>query len=519
MRKFSQFTPDEDAPLLLSWYRGDLSVFESLIWKYQKRIFNLALLLTGSQKTAGEVTENSFVSAYQNIRSLKSTGRFSSWLVALALKKCRERGDYRGEETDSPAEFDQDFDDESSYTSALQKKLGLCIRELPFELSELILLRYVRGYPLDRIEEILQIGTEMVLSRLFEAQESLACWLKSGTEDPAEFSTMKTINSSIHPEIRRHFSAYLDSSTEYDEKELIKVHLASCGSCREALAELEWMIEDIKGIPDVEPPHWLVSSIMKKVKSTPAEPVKVQAPSNSKMQFTLVALFIAVIGTSAYFLRRGDRPGSEMSSEGQHVSSPVFEQKVKPPGAVVTSIPKGEFGRAATIVEDAPKAGKSNKLLSSFPLPTASPSDRTVQATPTAIPAQPVAATNSGQIHKREKPVATQPGLQEWGNHLPQSTPLQKEVPLPRAQGGEIAVVLSSPDALAVAHDIEGAVLASGGKINGRAYSGGTDILYTSVGVERFPDLMGRLGKIAKIRELPQLPEGAEGAIDLVIRW
>lgn len=518
MRRSNQTTPDEDAPLLLSWYRGDLSAFESLIWKYQKRIFNLALLLTGAQKTAGEVTENSFVAAYQNISTLKSTGRFSSWLVALALKECRERDNYRGEEADSPAEFDQDFNAESSYTAALQKKLQLCIRELPLELSELILLRYVRGYPLDRIEEILQISTEMVLSRLFEAQERLACWLKSGTEDPAEFSTMKTVNSSIHPEIRRNFSAYLDSSTENDEKELIKVHLASCGSCREALAELEWMIEDIKGIPDAEPPHWLVASIITKVKNPPPKPVKLQAPSNFNIQFTLAALFIAVIGASAYFLQRGDQPGSEQSREDQPVSSPFAEKNVKPPETVVNPLPKGVL-RGAETVEVAPKAGKSDKPSPSFPLPTALPSDRTVQATPATIPGQPATATNNERIYKREKPAATQPGLQEWGNHLPQSPPLQKKASLPGVQGAEISVVLSSPDSLAVAHDIEAAVLASGGKVNGRAHSGGTDILYTSVGVERFPALMGRLGKIAKIRELPELPEGAEGVIDLVIRW
>jgi len=519
MRKYSQFTPDEDAPLLLSWYRGDLSAFETLIWKYQKRIFNLALLLTGTQKTACEVTENSFMAAYQNIRSLKSTGRFSSWLAALALKECRERANYHGEDTDSPADSDQNFDDESNYTAALQKKLELCIRELPFELSELILLRYVRGYPLDRIEEILQINTEMVLTRLFKAQETLACWLKSGTEDPAEFSTMKTINSSIHQEIRRHFSAYLDSSTEHDEKELIKAHLASCGSCREALAELEWMVEDIKGIPDVEPPHWIVPSVMQKVKSFPAKHVEEKAPSNLKIQFALAALFIAVIGASAYFLQRVDPSGPGPYSEDQPISSPVVKHKVAPFGAVGNSIPQGVVGGTANIAADVPKAGKSDKLPSSFPLPTVLPPDRTVSATPATMSAQPVTATRSEQVHKIEKPAVTQPGLQEWGTPLPQSPAPQKKVPLPRARSGEIAVILSSSDPLAVANDIEEAVLASGGKVNGRAYSGGTDILYTSVGVERFIDLMGRLGKIAKIQSLPQLPEDAEGAVDLVIKW
>jgi RNA polymerase sigma-70 factor (ECF subfamily) len=427
MKKFSQFTPDEDSPLLLSWHRGDFSAFETLIWKYQKRVFNLALLLTGAEKAACEVVENSFTSAYQNIRSLKSTARFSSWLIGLALKECRELNNYRSEEPDSPAEPELDLEDESSYAAALHKKLELCIRALPSELSEVILLRYVRGFSLDRVEEILQISGDMVLTRLFEAQETLACWLRSDTDDPAELAAMRKTVSSIHPEIRRNFSAYLDNTAEGDEKELTKAHLKSCGSCREALAELEWMVEDIKGIPDIEPPHWLAPSIMQKVKSTPAKPVEVKTPANLKIQIAVAVLFIAVIGIFYFLFQGRSEPEQELpSSENQAVPPPPSTQKVAPSGNKFPAMPQGVLRSAPTPAENLPGAYKSVGP-PSFPLPTELPPERTLQPTPSLKPVQPLADTKSDQLQKGEKPAAMQPGLQEWGDPLPQGSSLDQK--------------------------------------------------------------------------------------------
>jgi len=519
MRKFSQITPDEDAQLLLAWYRGDLSAFETLIWKYQRRIFNLALLLTGEQKAACEIAENSFITAYQNIRSLKSTGRFSSWLAATALKECRKRADYPHEVLESPAGPDPDLaEEENNYSAAVHRRLELCIRELPVELSELILLRYVRGYSLDRVEEILQISGDLLLTRLFEAQETLAYWLKSGTENPAELAALKTATNSIHPEIRKNFSAYLDNSTESDEKELTKEHLKSCGSCREALAELEWMVEDIKSIPDVEPPHWLATAILEKVKVSPPEPAIVQDKSDLKITIAMAAVFIAVVGASSYLLQNRSVPQGEPSgSVKQTVSSPAGEQRDESARTDTTSPGQGVLRGNVTTRPGSPETESISRP--SVPLPTLLPPGETPQAAPLIKQLLPAVAGQNEQLSKKGKSEPLTPHLEEWGDSPPQSTPPQKKVPLPRVRGGELAVALNSADPVAAAHEIENAVTASGGKVNGRAYSGSTSIIYTSVEVDRFFGLMSRLEKIGRLQELPQLPEEAEGTVDLVIKW
>ena len=518
MKEIRQFTPDEDTPLLISWHRGDLTAFETLVWKYQKRIFNLALLLTGVQKVACEITENSFLTAFQNIKSLKSSGRFSAWLVAIALNECRELNDYRTEEPESSPAPDTPLSAESSYSTAMHRKLELCIRALPVEQGELILLRYVRGYSLEKMAEILQISADLLLSRLFAAQETLACWLKSDTENPAEFSGMKIESSSAHAEIRRNFSAYLDNSTAGDEKKLTKAHLMSCGSCREALAELEWMIEDIKSLPDVEPPHWLASAVMQKIKSSPAIPTTVTAPSKLRIQLTAAALLMAFIGTASYLLLKKSEPTLELPRSGNLTASPApAENKLETGGTDITSLSKRVFRGAVT------RPGSSSEgettLRPSVPLPTALPSKPASQAAPVSKSAPPAVPGKSVQNQRREKAEMTPSLPPEWGEpHLQVHTP-PKKAPLSRSRAGEITVVLNTVDPVAAGHDIETAVISLGGKISGRAVSGGNDILYTRVEAESFFDLMTRLGKIGRIQELPQLPEDAEGALELTIRW
>ncbi len=518
MRNFRHFTPDEDAPLLISWHRGDLSAFETLIWKYQKRIFNLTLLLTGAQKSACEATENSFLTAFQNIRTQKGSVRFSSWLVTIALNECREFNDYRPEGSDFQAGLAEPTPDESNYSAAMNKKLALCIRALPVELGELILLRYVRGYSLERIEEILKISGELLLARLFEAQCTLAIWLKSTTDNPEEFSVMKTDDAVIHPEIQRNFSAYLDSSIKSDEKEHIKNHLKNCGSCRKALAELEWMIEDIKSLPDAEPPHWLAAVIMQKVKSTPGKTVRVQAPSQLRIMITVAILLTSFIGISSYLLLIKSKSDSVLPRNLSQPTQPLSAEK-RPEQigsdftALFKGVFKGSFNRADTV-------SKPDTVVSNVPLPPAIlPSEPAPQAAITSKLPPLIPTSKIDSVQKNEKVGAPPTVLPEWGDAPAPSRSQLNKVPLPRTRSGELAVALKTVDPVAAGHDIENAVTSLGGKVNGRAYNGGNDLLYTRVEVDRFFELMSRLEKIGVIQELPQLPDGAEGALELTIRW
>ena len=258
MSKVRKFTPDEDAPLLLAWQRGDMSAFETLVGKYHKRIFNVAFYLTGSDESASAAAQDAFVAAFATINSFSSRFHFSNWLIALTLKEARKLLDYRAPVLPVGA----------SQNAGLHGQLPQLIRQLPPELAEVLVLHDVRCYSLERITEIYQLRTDVLVARLFAAHEMLAAEINKCVAPPEQSPVTGGEKIFPHPEIRRSFHSYLDSSLSAGDAEEIRKHLKSCGSCREALAGLEWIIEHLKELPDFDPPHWLPAAIMQRVQNS-----------------------------------------------------------------------------------------------------------------------------------------------------------------------------------------------------------------------------------------------------------
>lgn len=502
------FTPDEDAPLLLAWHRGDMAAFETLVWKYLRRIFSLAFYLTGSADSAATATQNTFFAAYDTIGSFSSRLHFANWLIALSLKEIRKVLDYpeAGQTTTAAPPAD------------LQEELAELIRQLPTESAEVLILRDMRGYSLNRIAEIYQLRTETLITRLFTAHEMLAAQLKqAGT--PAEQTAASTPAQPLpHPEIRRAFHPYLDSSLSTADADNLRKHLKECGSCREALTGLEWIIEHLRKLPDPEPSPWLAPAIMQRVQTAPPAPVSTdRAAPVFFLQLGAGLLLLLITALSGYLLLHDHDRSPTSGADGDAVRRPVAAGtrpgKAEQPTGFITSIiaPFRKADKATTAPGDTPAPTGPLPPVTTPPAPAPLPA-------PALAPLPVPAPAKSEAAGKRDRSDRSPELPAEWGESPPASPP-QKKSPPGRSRGGELAVQMTTEDPVAAIPEIEAAVTALGGKITGRAYSGGSDILYTRIDIDRFFDLMNRLAKAGRIQELPQPPEGAEGPVDLIIRW
>jgi RNA polymerase sigma-70 factor (ECF subfamily) len=507
MSQFSKFTPDEDAPLLISWHRGDISAFETLVRKYLQRVFSLAYYLTGNEESAATAAQGAFVTAFTTINSFNSRFHFANWLLTLTLKETRELLDYR----------DSVPPPNGLQSASLEELLARQIRQLPPELAEVLVLRDVRGYPLERIAEIYQLRNDTLVSRLFAAHETLAALQKGKGAPPGQAPTAATETVTPHPEIRRSFHAYLDSSLTAADADNIRKHLKSCGSCRDALTGLEWTIEHLKQLPDIPPPHRLTAVIMERVQAAPAIPEKEKSPPPSiNLRRGVALLFILLTVLAAYLL---------LHDHGTP-SRPVAG-KEPAPSATTPPQPREQSGPAGFITSiTAPfrSPGKPERAPenTAVPVPLPPPVHPAASAalpakTPATTPVETKAKGDAAGKHSRSERPPELPG--EWGESLSITRAPQKKQAPGRSRSSDVAVEMTTADPLAAIQEIENAVTSVGGKITGRAYSGGNDILYTSIDIDRFFDLMSRLGKTGKIQELPQPQEGAEGTVDLIIKW
>jgi len=93
VRKYSEAVDDRE--LVLAAKDGELEAFETLVARHEKRIYGLARRITGSGTDAEDVTQQTFISAMQNLAGFRESAAFSTWLTTIAanaaLKVVRKR--------------------------------------------------------------------------------------------------------------------------------------------------------------------------------------------------------------------------------------------------------------------------------------------------------------------------------------------------------------------------------------------------------------------------------------------
>ena len=80
---------NDDAKLIQRVLKGDDTAFSTLVKKYQKPVHALAWRKVGDFHIAEEITQDTFLKAYQKLAMLKEPQRFLSWLYVIATNHCK----------------------------------------------------------------------------------------------------------------------------------------------------------------------------------------------------------------------------------------------------------------------------------------------------------------------------------------------------------------------------------------------------------------------------------------------
>jgi RNA polymerase sigma-70 factor (ECF subfamily) len=86
---------DDELQLVTAARAGDIPAFETLVNRYERKIFRLGMNITGSREDAEDVMQEAFLKAYQHLPEFEGNSRFYTWLVRIAvnqaLMKLRKR--------------------------------------------------------------------------------------------------------------------------------------------------------------------------------------------------------------------------------------------------------------------------------------------------------------------------------------------------------------------------------------------------------------------------------------------
>jgi RNA polymerase sigma-70 factor (ECF subfamily) len=173
---------EDDTQLIAECLRGDASAFEPLVTKYQRVLFNVALRMLNDYEDARDVTQVTFLKAYQKLHTYDRRHKFFSWLYrilvneslnALRGRKPQEALDARLAASNGPLEAAQ--------AAELSERIQAALRLLPMEQRAVVVLRHFAGLSYGEMALALRLPEKTVKSRLFTARRRLGELLRPGS--------------------------------------------------------------------------------------------------------------------------------------------------------------------------------------------------------------------------------------------------------------------------------------------------------------------------------------------------
>jgi len=155
--------------------------FSQLVTRHQDRIYRFLVRLTRSPDDARELTQETFLNAYQALARWRPEARFTTWLFHIARNQSydwlrrHKRVDFVawGDEQDLGLADPAPTPDATLETVQRLRGLERALARLPTDHREILLLREIEEMSYEEIAEVLGIGLGTVKSRIARARAGL----------------------------------------------------------------------------------------------------------------------------------------------------------------------------------------------------------------------------------------------------------------------------------------------------------------------------------------------------------
>ena len=191
--------PAEEMVLVDRARNGDLKAYDELVRRYQERIYATVYHMTSNHEDANDLAQESFVKAFQALKSFKGGSSFYTWLYRIAvnktinfLKQRKNRQHMSLNDLDFNAEHNPDLvaliSDKTPRRDAglseLQEKLNAALLKLSESHRLAVVLHDVQGLSHEEIAKIMHCNIGTVRSRLFYARQQLQALLADYVKAP-----------------------------------------------------------------------------------------------------------------------------------------------------------------------------------------------------------------------------------------------------------------------------------------------------------------------------------------------
>ncbi|HEY9097421.1 MAG TPA: RNA polymerase sigma factor [Thiobacillus sp.] len=169
-----------DKALIDACLAGRSEVYEVLVLRHQQKVFNVLYRFLGNYEASQDISQETFLTAYQKLDMYGGRSAFSTWLCQIALNKARDM--LRSNGTDSLCEDVADYSDtlvaaDSTRPDrrAEREQVLDCIQgvlnRMPVHYREVLILKHLEEHSNEEIASMLDDTIDNVKVRTFRARQ------------------------------------------------------------------------------------------------------------------------------------------------------------------------------------------------------------------------------------------------------------------------------------------------------------------------------------------------------------
>ena len=174
----------EFASILERAIAGDVSAFEQVLLRYERRVLSVAWRLLGKQEDAQDAAQEVFLRAFRYLHRFDRRRPFEPWLMKMTVNVCHDLSKKRRlhpRETVDPDLVRAASDPHGELHSEEQKRiLWRALQELPEKERAAIVLRDIEGLSTAEVAEALGSSEPTVRSQISNARVKIRKMLRRG---------------------------------------------------------------------------------------------------------------------------------------------------------------------------------------------------------------------------------------------------------------------------------------------------------------------------------------------------
>jgi hypothetical protein len=344
-----------------------------------------------------------------------------------------------------------------------------------------------------------------------------------------------------HAEIQERLSAYCGGDLEPAEQQLVEEHLAECPDCRAELVDLQISLRLIRSTPEVDPPPWLTTRIMARIKGQQAGKrswlQRMFFPLHIKLPLEAIALLMVCV--SGYYLSRTVETNLEQTARRKLQEPPAQQAPIpsphpaqQPAGMDKTDLRTAGQPQTAVPPASAPQPDPRTEALPAKTGPAIPPAPAPGPYAP-APPAyrdryggspESMKAAPAAEFYNRAREAAPET-KQKSGRSLERQRDAAAPAAAGRAAGApagpalpQAMIRLNVDDPAAAPALIREALLRSGGTVDDERELPGRRFK-AHIPAARIQELFERLERMGRITEHPALTPGGSQLLEITIQW